>query len=258
MESAPFLRILQGKVFFMDRKTIKIAAAVICGLALGALTILAAVVYSRISMDLVPAYVASHDIPPRTKITESDLTVIRIPSAYLAGGTYTQKEDILGKYTEIQGMIPAGSPFYVNMLYEEDSLPDYPAAQLKHGQAAYSLETDLASAGSLTAGMRADLYLTVDFRDSSHASQCLFEHVRIISLKDHQGIEIGDARSTGMPYLAVLAINQKDVEVMSVADEIGTIRMIASSASYDSTKEAVLVGKDLVDRYQEQLKKEGS
>ena len=61
-----------------------------------------------------------------------------------------------------------------------------------------------------------------------------------------------------MPYLAVLAITQKDVEVMSVADEIGTIRMIASSASYDSTKEAVLVGKDLVDRYQEQLKKEGS
>ncbi len=258
MESAPFLRILPGRVFFMKRKTIKITAAIICGLALGALTILAAVVYSRITMDLVPAYVASHDIPPRTKITASDLTVIRIPSAYLAPGTYRRKEEILGRYTEIQGMIPAGSPFYANMLYEEDSLPDYPASQLKQGQAAYSLETDLASAGSLTAGMRVDLYLTVDFHDSSHASQCLFQHVRIISLKDHQGIEITDERSTGMPYLAVIALNRKDVETMSVADEIGTVKMIASSSSYDSTKEAVLVGKDLVDRYQEQLKKENN
>ena len=242
--------------FIMKRKTIMIAAAVICGLALGALTILAAVVYSRITMDLVPVYVASHDIPPRTKIKASDLTMIRIPSAYLASGTYRQKEDILGKYTEIQGMIPAGSPFYVNMLYEEDSLPDYPASQLKQGQAAYSLDTDLASAGSLIPGMRADLYLTVDLRDSSHASQCLFEHVRIISLKDHQGIDITDDRSTGMPYLAVIALNQKDVEIMSIADEIGSIRMIASSSSYDSTKEAVLVGKDLIDRYQEQIRKE--
>ena len=242
----------------MKRKTIKITAAIVCGLALGALTILASVVYSRITMDLVPAYVASHDIPPRTKITASDLTEIRIPSAYLAPGTYRRKEEILGRYTEIQGMIPAGSPFYANMLYEEDSLPDYPASQLKQGQAAYSLKTDLASAGSLTAGMRVDLYLTVDFHDSSHASQCLFQHVRIISLKDHQGIEITDERSTGMPYLAVIALNQKDVETMSVADEIGTVKMIASSSSYDSTKEAVLVGKDLVDRYLEQLKKENN
>ncbi len=242
----------------MKRKTIKITAAIICGLALGALTILAAVVYSRITMDLVPAYVASHDIPPRTRVTASDLTVIRIPSAYLAPGTYRQKEEILGKYTEIQGMIPAGSPFYQNMLYEEDSLPDYPASQLKRGQAAYSLETDLASAGSLTAGMRVDLYLTVDLRDSSPVSQCLFEHVRIISLKDHQGIEITDERSTGMPYLAVIALNQKDIEIMSIADEIGTVKMIASSTSYDSTKEAVLVGRDLIDRYQEQLKKENN
>jgi hypothetical protein len=30
------------------------------------------------------------------------------------------KEDILGKYTEIQGMIPAGSVFYKHMLYAEE------------------------------------------------------------------------------------------------------------------------------------------
>ena len=68
----------------MKRKTIKITAAIICGLALGALTILAAVVYSRMTMDLVQAYVASHDIPPRSRVTASapiSLVAITLPLA---------------------------------------------------------------------------------------------------------------------------------------------------------------------------------
>ena len=44
----------------MKRKTIKITAAIICGLALGALTILAAVVYSRMTMDLVQEIGRAH------------------------------------------------------------------------------------------------------------------------------------------------------------------------------------------------------
>ena len=63
-------------------------------------------------VQLVETYVAAKDIMPRTRISESDLVEIHVPSAYLQDYTYTKKEDILGKYTEIQGMIPAGSPFY--------------------------------------------------------------------------------------------------------------------------------------------------
>ena len=225
----------------MKRKTIKITAAIICGLALGALTILAAVVYSRMTMDLVQAYVASHDIPPRTRVTASDLTVIRIPSAYLAPGTYRQKEEILGKYTEIQGMIPAGSAFYLGMLYEEKDLPDYPAAQLKQGQAAYTAEIDYAKLGGpIIAGQRVDIYVSVEKRDELPVTDILFEGVRVLSVKDFKGLEIDDPNSTGTPYFVILAINKEDVNTLSVAEKVGDIRMIASSNTYNTEEEAVL------------------
>ncbi len=233
----------------MNRIRIKLLAAVLCGGLLGALCMFACSLVSRMTADLRTTYVAVRDIPPRTRVEMSDLAEIQVPQAYLAAGTVNDPGQIVGKYTEIQGMIPAGSPFYQCMLYEESELPDYPASQLKQGQAACTLETDLLGAGGMIAGQRADLYLTIEPRDASPVTGCLFENVRIISIRDHQGMEISDERSTGIPYLAVLAVSQKDVEVLSVADKVGSIRMIASSASYDSSKEALFAADDTLKSY---------
>ncbi|MBE6123460.1 MAG: hypothetical protein E7190_12225 [Erysipelotrichaceae bacterium] len=233
----------------MNRIRIKLLAAVLCGGLLGGLCMFACTVYSRMMMDLKTTCVAVRDIPPRTRIERSDLTEIRVPQAYLAAGTVNDPEQIIGRYTEIQGMIPAGSPFYQCMLHEESELPDYPASQLRQGQAAYSLETDLLGAGGMIAGQRADLYLTVEPVNESPVTGCLFENVRIISIRDHQGVEISDERSTGIPYLAVLAVSQKDVEILSVADKVGSIRMIASSSSYDVSEEARLAADETLKSY---------
>ena len=45
-------------------------------------------------VQLVETYVAAKDIMPRTRISESDLVEIHVPSAYLQDYTYTNKEDI--------------------------------------------------------------------------------------------------------------------------------------------------------------------
>ncbi len=227
----------------MERKTIKIIAAVLCGLALGGVSSVTAVLYSRVRMDLRETCVAARDIPPRTKVEKGDIEVIHVPAAYLASGTYQEEGEIIGKYTEIQGMIPAGSPFYCSMLKEEKELPDFPSTQLKTGQSAYSLETDLArSGGGLAAGQRVDLYLTIERPNETPVTGCLFENVRIISLRDHQGTETSDPDSSGIPYLAVLAVGQKDLDILTAADTVGTLRMIPGSASYDSSAEARLCG----------------
>ena len=225
----------------MNRKKIKIGAAVVCGLLLGGVSAGGALLYSSITMDLQKTCVAKRDLPPRTKITEDDIEVVRVPGAYLASGTYHEVSEVVGMYTEIQGKIPAGSPFYRSMLFEESQLPDYPASQLKAGQSAYTLETDLAkSGGGISAGQRVDLYLTIEKQNEAPITGCLFEHVRIISLRDHQGLETTDAESTGIPYLAVIAVDQDDLDILTAADTIGTIRMIAGASSYDTGREAVL------------------
>ena len=193
-------------------------------------------------LNLRLTWIAARDIPPRTKIAEEDLLETEIPGAYLMDQTFTEKEDIIGKYTDIQGMIPAGSPFFREMLKEEKDLPDNPTAQLREGQSAYTLETDLAKlGGTILPGQKVDIYASMTDRDGSPVSGCLIENARVIAVKDHKGLDLDDPESTGTPYLTVLAVMRKDLPYLSAAETAGSVRLIASGQTYDSdVKEAVL------------------
>lgn len=189
-------------------------------------------------LQLKKTYVAAKDILPREKINESDLIEIEVPKAYLQDYTYTTKEEIIGKYTEIQGMIPAGSPFYKSMLFDEADLPDNPFTQLRSGQAAYSMNVDLTSLGGiLKSGQRVDIHYSIVTNDLS-LTDCLIENVRIISIKDHRGIDIENDESSKTPYLAILAVNEEDVSLLTLADSLGQVKLITSSSTYDSELEA--------------------
>lgn len=190
-------------------------------------------------LKLVETVIAARDIPPRTKITAQDLLIVEIPEAYLQDHAARRQEEVVGKYTEIAGMIPAGSPFYKRMLFDGKSLPDYPAMLLKEGQSAVSLSTDLNKAAGLVPGMYADLYAGLTQSDGTSLSGCLLEHVRILAVKDHQGLDLADENSTGIPYLLVIAVEKEDVPFISAVEMAGEIRLVSSSESYKSGLEAV-------------------
>lgn len=204
-------------------------------------------------IQLQKTYVAAKDISPRTKISESDLIEIEVPKAYLQDYTFVEKEDIIGKYTEIQGMIPAGSPFYKSMLYEESDLPDYPSTQLKSGQVAYSMNVDLSSLGGiLKSGQRVDIHYSFVTKNDVTITGCLIQNARIIAIKDHRGIDIEDEDSSKTPYLAILAINEEDVSLLTLADSLGQVKLITSSSTYDKDTEASRVNDSAVLTYLEQ------
>ena len=225
----------------MKKKLIaKAAAAALCAAALLLVNLFLFRLYVGVKLDLCQTYIASHDISPRTKITETDLIPVRISGRYLSDHAYTQKEDIIGKYTEIQGMIPAGSPFYKSMLYEESELPDHAAAQLKENQVAFSMEVDVAMLGGIEAGQRADVFVTVNQRSETPITGCLLRNVRVIDVKDHKGISLRSPDSTKVPYLAELAVNGSHLELLTMAKTYGTFQLYMSVDSYNTDKEAVL------------------
>ncbi len=193
-------------------------------------------------LDLTITWIAARDIPPRTKITEEDLLETEVPGVYLMSGTVQDKEQIIGKYTDIQGMIPAGSPFFEEMLCAETELPDNPTAQLRDGQSAYTLETDLAKlGGTILPGQKVDIYAALQDRDGSPVSGCLIENVRVIAVKDHKGLDMDDPESSGTPYLTILAVCKSDLPYLSAAETAGSVRLIASVRTYDNdVKEAEL------------------
>lgn len=130
-------------------------------------------------------FIASHDIEPRTKITENDITEIEITDLNLITNTFTKKDDIVGKYTDIQGRIPAGSFFFESMLKKEEEIPDYAALQLKEGQTSFSFTQDIDKLNSLIEGQRVDVYF-----ENDEISGLLISHARIIAIRDKNGYSI--------------------------------------------------------------------
>lgn len=209
-----------------------------CAAAILAMNCLLFKMYVRKYLNLQTAYIASQDIPPRTLIEEKHLLEVRIPGSYLADHACTEKKDIIGKYTEIQGMIPAGSPFYRSMLYRPEDLPDRAAAQLREGQTSFVMNTDVSRLGSITAGMRADIYLTVERRGETPLSDCLFRNVRILSVRDHKGLDLDDPAGSGVLYLIEAAVPTDSIPLLTLAESAGEIRMFPTSSSYRTDTEA--------------------
>jgi len=220
----------------------KVLAIAACTAALLGLLWAGLEIRLRMKLDLQTTYIAARDIPPRTEIQGTDLIETRIPNGYLLDNAVNAKEEIIGKYTEIQGMIPAGSVFYRNMLYSRESLPDYPTTQLKEGQAAYTLETDLARlGGEIVPGQRVDIYVSLEQKNgATPVTGCLVSGARVLAVKDHKGMDLTAEGSTGIPFLAILAVEEQDLQLLSVAEEIGSVRLFSSSRSYDVSQEAVL------------------
>lgn len=237
------------------RKCILILAA--CALLVYAAGKLISMYIER-EMSLSTTVIAVHDLAPRTLITEDDLQVVEIPSAYLLEDTCCSKEEAVGRYTDIQGRIPAGSPVYTSMIHDSEELPDHPELQLRGDQAVYTMEAAGNDAMVLTAGQRVDIHVSVERHDASPLTGCVIAHARILSLKDHQGLEVTDPESTGMPYLLSLAVSKEDIDLLSLAETVGTIRLFAGSESYDTDLEAILQKDTPVTQYLLAMQAEGS
>lgn len=190
-------------------------------------------------LDLTQTYIASKDIAPRSEIKESDLLEIKIPKDYLMDYAYTNKNDIVGKYTEIQGMIPAGSVFYKNMLFDKEDIPDQASIQLKNGQTAYALEIDLSKLGSILVGNRIDIYVTIKDAEKT-ISGYLIRNARVIAMKDHNGISLQDENSTKIPYYVEIAISYDQIPYLTTAETNGEIRLFMASNQSDIHAEAQL------------------
>ncbi|MBE6111036.1 MAG: hypothetical protein E7194_11565 [Erysipelotrichaceae bacterium] len=224
------------------RKTIaaKAALAVLLAAALLVMNFLLFQIYVGAKLDLKETYIAAHDIMPRTKISEDDLIAVKIPERYLQNLACNDKSRIIGRYTEIQGMIPAGSPFYESMLYDESEIPDHAGAQLRENQVSFTLEVDVTSVSNMSAGQRADIFVTINPRSDNPVTGCLLRNVRIIDIRDHRGISLSSPESNHVPYIAELAVNSAHLELLSMAKTAGTIQLYMSADSYNTDNEAYL------------------
>lgn len=190
-------------------------------------------------LNLVEVPIAKVKIQPRQKISEDMIILKKVPFVFMDENVVKDKKEILNKYTEIEGMIPQGSFFYQSMLFEEESLPDYPALKLKENQNVFSLSTDLikSSGNTLTNNQKVDLHVTLEQKKDAPISDLLLSSVRVLNVKDRKGNDMKES-SSKIPYVINLAIDKQYIQLLKIAHETGTIDLYATT--FPQSQECVL------------------
>ena len=183
------------------------------------------------AIDLVEVPYALVDIKPRQAITSNMIGIKKIPKAYLDDNSYQKKQQILNQYTDINGMIPKGSLFYKKMLHHKDDLPDYPSMQLKEGQTAFSLASDLVklSGNTIVAGQKVDVYVTIQQQREQPMVDRLVKGVRVLAIKDRNGLDMDDPQAAKVPYVVILGVRDEIIPYLKVANKIGMIDIYAQT-----------------------------
>lgn len=186
------------------------------------------------SLSLQEVYIAKNDILPRSCIEEKDLLYVRYPQAFIDHNVVIKKKDIIGKYTDIQGKIPAGSLFYQSMLIDAEDIPDIASSLLKEHQAIFQCEVDAAMLMKCVRNLRVNVLYTKEGE-----TKLLIEHARILAIEDIAGKDISSEDSTGIPRKVVLAVDQDDVLYLNSLKD-GVFEIVMTSDAYDTDLEAIV------------------
>lgn len=136
-------------------------------------------------------------INPGTLITDEMVGTIEVPPAMLQGKPYTDRNLIIGKYTQSNSVIPIGSLFYENSIVEKAQviessiIGNYPK-----GYELYSLNVNMNSTygNSILPGNYIDIYLKAINKEGTNSKDNdkimvgkLLQNVKVLAVHDSSG-----------------------------------------------------------------------
>ena len=105
--------------------------------------------------------VAKVTIQPKTLITDAMIEYISVPAVSVKKNTITYKNNIVGKYSNYNTMIPAGSMFYSQALITKDALPDSALMDVGDNEVLYNFPVNMNTSyqNSIMPGSKIDIYM---------------------------------------------------------------------------------------------------
>lgn len=128
------------------------------------------------------------DIEPRTKIDDTMIKMVEVPSSMLTSTAVRTRDEVLGKYVNYNTMIPAGSLFYKSVLVDWADMPDSAWADIKDGNTVISLQVNVEStlANSIRPGTVIDLYCRANDNNKLLFGK-LIERISVLAVKNSKG-----------------------------------------------------------------------
>lgn len=133
--------------------------------------------------------VAKETIQPGTLITSDMVTYVSIPKMGVSDNVIRASASIVGKYSNFNTVIPAGSMFYSDVIVDKEDLPNSSFTQVKEGDVVYNLSVTTASTygNSMFPGDYIDLYMKAEDEGGQIMVGKLIENVEILAVKDSTG-----------------------------------------------------------------------
>ena len=133
--------------------------------------------------------VATQTIQPRTKITDDMIEFITVPSASVSENVKRTSSSIIGLYTDVNTVIPAGSMFYTDVLIEEKELPDSAFVEVPEGQRPYALSVTTANTlgNSIFPGNIIDVFMKATDDNGQVMVGRFLQDVEVLAVKDSSG-----------------------------------------------------------------------
>lgn len=134
--------------------------------------------------------VATETIQPRTEITDDMVKEVDVPNIALSENVIRSKAAIVGKYSNINSVIPEGSMFYKDTVISEEELPDSAFVKVKAGEIVYNFPVDMDSTygNSIFPGNKIDMYMKAgNGSDEKIMVGKLIENIEVLAVKDSTG-----------------------------------------------------------------------
>ena len=133
--------------------------------------------------------VAIDTIQPRTEITNDMVNTISVAPVVLSDNVIRTKMAVVGKYTAVNTVVPAGSMFYKNTIVNESDLPDAAFIDLEEGQIPYNFPVTMNTTygNSIYPSNYIDIYMKATNEEGTLMVGKLIENVKVLAVKDSQG-----------------------------------------------------------------------
>lgn len=136
--------------------------------------------------------VAKVTIQPKTLITKDMIEYIEVPAVSVKKTTMTSSQNIIGKYSNYNTMIPAGSMFYSDALITKDELPDSALMDVADGEVLYNFPVTMNTSyqNSIMPGSKIDIYMKAMNDDHVLMVGKLLENVNVLAVKTSDGLNV--------------------------------------------------------------------
>lgn len=215
---------------------------------------------------LVKVYYAKETIQPKTKITEDMIGTTELPEAFLTGEYYKSFNDIEGKYSNYNSIIPAGSLFYTAQVVKKDELPDSVLYDVEKDNTISYVKTDVEkSYGNIIMPSNyIDVYVKMTNGNGDIVYSKYMENLKVLSVKTSDGQDVFDntesVRTPSYIYFAMPEAEYLTFTMLKYLQEekeeaFIDIVLVPNGTEYEDTPSVKVSGKYITDYIMNNIEK---